>query len=153
MGCHHKCRSCDRCWWEVGVFRCQQPEKVASSFLRNHLNSSGQAEVFIRRERESRTKRWRAGVWKVLYMQTGTDHSDKNLETGQGMVWGASSWFLPSWFYRWRSATLPELGWQKVRIYLLKLVPRILIQTYYLSTSYTLESAFTETMPKEWTVR
>ena len=41
---------------ESDLFRFQQPEKMASSCLKDHLNISMQAGLFIRRDRESRTK-------------------------------------------------------------------------------------------------
>ena len=90
--------------------------------------------------------------WKVIYVQTSTVHSHKDLETGQGMVWCVPSWlfcvffFISSWFYvilvfhSWRSANLPELGWLREgqSLYLLKLVSNIVTHTCCLSTSYIL---------------
>ena len=43
-----------------------QPVKTRDSCRKDHLNTSVQAEVFIRRERGSRTKRSRGGVEKFL---------------------------------------------------------------------------------------
>nr|KAF6324781.1 hypothetical protein mMyoMyo1_008251 [Myotis myotis] len=75
-----------------------------------------------------------------------TVHSDKDLETGQVTVWCASSWSLSSWSYvilvlhlkvSKSSRTGTTDSWS---LYLLKLIPRILIQTCCL---------FTETMSKK----
>lgn len=51
-----------------GLFQCWQPERRADSSPKGHLNTSVQAGVFIRRERESRTKKSGAGEWNVLCM-------------------------------------------------------------------------------------
>ena len=115
---------------KVVYSRCQQAEKMADSCLKAHLHISVQAEVFIRMERGSRTKRSRGGCWK--FSSCGPAQSTP-IRTSKLV----KQLYASSWFYSWRSAPRAGMteGWS---VYLLKLVPRILIQTCCLSTRYIL---------------
>lgn len=75
------------------LFKCQQHQKTGASHPKSYPNISAQEDSFIRGERESRTGRSKGGCWKVLCMQTGSICSDKDLSTGQAMIWCVSTWF------------------------------------------------------------
>ena len=110
-----KPNSRDRCGWEGRCF-IQVPAIWEDGTLFKSRGSSQHLSAgrdSIGRERESRTKRSRGGYWKVLCMLTNTAHCERGLETGQAMVWRASSWFRG-----WRSANLSELGCLKVRVFI-----------------------------------
>ena len=95
---------------EIGLFKRQPPDKVGDSCLKAHLNISVQAEVFIRKERESRTKRSKGGDLQFIYGQASTVRSDKNLTVGQAMIWCTSPRLYIDLLYGRRSANLPELA-------------------------------------------
>lgn len=83
---------------------------------------------------------------KVFYIQASTVHFDKDLENGQlmdGLVYVVL-------VLRLNVTNSPRTEKTEVLgLYLMKLVPRIVIQTCYFSTSYILEGAFTEAVSKE----
>ena len=72
---------------KVVYSRCQQAEKMADSCLKAHLHISVQAEVFIRMERGSRTKRSREGAKKFSLCRQA-----QSIPIRQVMVRYASSW-------------------------------------------------------------
>ena len=105
--------------------------KMGDSCLNAHRHISVQAEVFLRKERVGRTKRSRHGVVKF-----STCRRAQSIPIRQVMVRCASSWFSHSgpWLKAIKSpgAGMPE----GQSLCLVKLIPRILIQTCCLSTSY-----------------
>lgn len=63
-----------------GLFKGWLPNKMGHSCHKAHLSTSVQAEVFVRRERENKTKKSRGGVLEVLYMQASTVYSIRTLK-------------------------------------------------------------------------
>ena len=68
--CHHKCQACETSADEKerSLFKCWHLRKVSRlASSKPHLNFSVQAEVFLRREKESRIKRLGGGTMDMPY--------------------------------------------------------------------------------------
>ena len=132
---------------------------MRDSHLKAHLHLSVEAEVFLRRERGTEQGDQGGGLLKSSLCADG--HSPFN-QASKGLVCVILDTRHPGYMSPWIHVTLapqlkasesPRTGMPEGQsLYLLKLVPRILIQTCCSCTSYLLESALTETMSKEWWV-
>ena len=129
---------------------------MGDSCLKAHLHLSVATEVFIR-GRGEQNKEIKGGGCKVLNLQTSTVHSDKASDGLVCIILVQSSWIHVILFYfiltpwlkvsKSPGAGMPK-GWSP---YLLKLVPRILIQTCCSSTSHTSVRISTyKNKAKEW---
>ena len=119
------------------------PGKKGDSCLKAHLHISVQAEVLKRRRRRQNNE-IKGGAWKFSRRRRA-----QSISIRQVVVWCAPSWFsrpgfMSSWLHvilapqlkasKFPRTGLPESG----SLYLLKLVPRLLVQTRSSSTSYIL---------------
>ena len=117
---------------ESSLFKCWSSGRWETR-VKAHLHISVEAEDFIRRERENRTKRSREGAKKFSLCRQA-----QSIPIRQVMVRYASSWCghpgSTLMVSKSPGTRIPE----GQRLYLLKLVPRILIQTCCLSLCYIL---------------
>ena len=123
---------------ESGLFSDANNMEDGDSRLKAHLQLSVEAEVFIRREKGTEQRDQGRGL-QSSHVQTSTVHSDKACDSPVCIILVQSSWIrviLAPWLKVSKSPrTGMPGGWG---LYLLKLVPKILIQTCCSSTSYIL---------------
>ena len=95
---------------EMVLFQVPITWKMGNSCLKAHCSISGQADVFIRREKGKQNKDQGRGC-KVLYRQTSTVHSNESRDGPMFLILVSSSWI-----HGGRAANLLELGCLKVGV-------------------------------------
>ena len=121
-------------WRKVVYLQMPAIWKMGDSCPKAHLHLSVEAEAVIRRERGTEQRDQRREFKSSL-------RADEHSLFRYVMVRCASSWFshpgsTSFCFHGWRPANLLGLACLKVKVYILKLVSRILTQTYSSSTSW-----------------
>lgn len=94
--CHKESQTCEvgADEKERGLCGCQQSEKMSDSCLKAHLSAG---RCFYKEGEQKQNKEIKGRGGKVLYVQTSTVHSFKDVETDQVMVQCVSSWSLSSY--------------------------------------------------------